>query len=302
MDMESIRRLVGEVSAEDLRYVDCFPGDKAALFMPSCGACFYALTPRHSHPSYMFVLALNDATDISVGRTIIRGEPGRLFALSPGIEHHELPSDSPPRYIAILVDRDFFESRLSEYPVKRDAVFRGEYYDVRGDLLPILKRFMAEAADRPPGCRDMLVALSSEICHSIIRGMFGISPRGDRISARIEVDRAIEHMHANLSEKITLQDMARVAGMSPSHFSRVFKREAGEPPVQYLSRIRMERARRLLSSGDGSITEIALSCGFGSPAYLAGRFAKKFGLSPREFRESLGKSQISKKRDRILKA
>lgn len=299
--MEVIRRLVGDVSAEQLRYVDCFVGSEVAVFMPACGACFYALTPEHSHPSYMFVLPQNDRTVLLIEGEKVRPGPGSLLALSPGIPHTELPSDTPPRYIAILIERDFFEARLSEYPVKQDVVFRGEYHDALEGLLTLLKKFMAEAAEELPGFRGMLRALSSEICHSVIRSIFRISPGSDRISARIEIDRVIEHMHAHLSGKITLEDMARVAGMSPSHFSRVFRLEAGVSPGEYLSRVRMERARRLLASGDDSITDIAISCGFGSPAYLSGRFVKKFGLSPRQFRDSLRKSRISEKHDKMLK-
>jgi hypothetical protein len=55
-DLDTIRRLVGVVTKEQLRYVDCFVSEEIALFMPMGGPCFYALTPEHTHPAYMFIL------------------------------------------------------------------------------------------------------------------------------------------------------------------------------------------------------------------------------------------------------
>lgn len=299
--MENIRKLVGDATPEQLRYVDCYVGEDAAVFMPAAGACFYALTPLHSHPAYMFVLSFNDRMVVRINGWDIRSRPGGLMALAPGLEHHELPADTPPRYIAIFTDRDFFEKRLSAYPLEKGIAFQGEYYEPGPDLLPLLKRFMAEAEGGLPGSEDVLRSLSAEICHSIIRSMLRLAPPAERASSRIEIDRAVEYMHANMGSRITLSDMARTANMSTSHFARVFKKEAGLSPVEYLNDIRMDRVRKLLRAGDHSITDIALACGFGSPAYLSERFQKKYGLTPSAYRESLKNGRIPKKDEKIAK-
>ncbi len=111
---DKIRRLVGQVTKEQLRYVDCFIGEDIGLFMPVGGACFYALTPLHSHPSYMFVLPYNDQTSIKIDGKTITAKHGKLFPLSPNITHHECPSDYSPRYIAIFIGKDFFENQLNQ--------------------------------------------------------------------------------------------------------------------------------------------------------------------------------------------
>ncbi len=301
MKLENIRKLVGDATPEQLRYVDCYVGEDAAVFMPAAGVCFYSLTPAHAHPAYMFVLPFNDRTVLRISGRDIRSRPGGLMALAPGLEHHELPADAPPRYIAIFIDRDFFEKRLSDYPLKKGIAFRGEYYGPGPDLLPLLKKFMAEAEGGLPGSEDVLRSLSAEICHSIIRSMLRLAPPAERVSSRIEIDRAVEYVHANMGSRITLNDMARAANMSTSHFARVFKKEAGLTPVEYLNDVRMERVRKLLRAGGRSITDIALACGFGSPAYLSERFQRKYGLTPSEYRDSLEKGFISKKDEKIAK-
>ncbi len=105
-------------------------------------------------------------------------------------------------------------------------------------------------------------------------------------------------MHTNLDTKITLKDVAKVAYMSPSHFSRIFKQETGKTPMDYLSLIRMERVKKLLLAGDKSITEIAVECGFGSSSYLSACFHKKFKISPSAY---CTKDRISKKKNSIPK-
>lgn len=286
-NLKEIRRLVGTITKEQLRYVDSFMGDHIGIFMPVGGPCYYALTPLHSHPSYMFVLPFDDQTSINIDGKIITAKHGKLFSLSPNIVHHECPSDYPPRYIAIFIDKGCFEKQLSQYQIKQDILFHGESYDVAQNLLPLLKRFMIEANNKMSGSEAILHGLSLEICHSIIRGIFNFINDNDRVSSRMEIDRVIEFLHSNLDKKITVEEMAKIACISLSHFARIFKQEIGKSPVGYLNQIRMERAKKLLLAGDKSVTEIALECGFNSPSYLSACFYKKYKITPSEYQKSL---------------
>lgn len=292
--LKEIRALVGAVDKEQLRYVDSFVGRHLGLFMPVGGPCFYAITPLHRHPSYMFVLQFDDTTSLKIDGKVITGRHGALFALSPEILHHELPSETPPRYIAILIEREFFESQLEQYPLGPIVEFRGELFDANPQILKLLKRFMIEAGNKIPGADAVLHALSVEICHFLIRDIFNYRMEHNRVSPRMEIDRTIEYMHSHLGEKITVGDMSRIANMSPSHFSRIFRSEIGTAPMEYLNRIRMERVKKLLGAGDMSITEVALECGFTSSAYFSTSFFKKYRTRPSDFRNTLNKAGFLK--------
>ncbi len=188
-ELDIIRRLVGAVSSEQLRYVDSFVGCDIGLFMPVGGACFFARTPLHSHPSYMFVLHFDEQTSMEIEGRTITAQYGKMFGLLPDVPHHELPSDSPPRYIAVLINRRFFEEQLRQYSVKQKSLRLGKFYDPIPDLLPQMKRFMIEADGRPAGSESILQALSLEICHSIIRSILNLRQENCRISSRIEIDK-----------------------------------------------------------------------------------------------------------------
>ncbi len=300
-DLLKIQKFVGSINREQLRYVDSFVGEDMALFMPVGGACYFALIPEHRHPSYMFVLPFDDRTSLMLDGKVITTGHGRLLALSPGIPHHELSSDYPPRYIAIFINKGYFEKQLQEYPVKGDVIFRGGTFAPGNTLLPLLRKFMIEADDKIPGSNTVLSGISLEICHSIIRTIFGFSHSSDRISHRLEINRVIEYIHANPGEKLTIEEMAKIAHLSPSHFVRIFKEEIGDTPIEYLNHVRMERVKRLLLADEKSITDIALECGFNNPSYLSSRFYNKYKLTPSEYRKGLKKGQISKKDNKISK-
>jgi AraC-like DNA-binding protein len=286
-DLRKIRKLVGAITRDQLRYIDSFVADEIGLFMPVGGACFYALTPEHTHPSYMFVLDFSARTSTKLYGETITGKPGKVLALSPDLPHQELLSDEPPRYIAIMISRPFFEKQYRFYSRKKPVVFRGIFLDPGEGFVHLLKRFMIEADGRTLGGTAVLDALGVEICHSIIRMIIKVPAPADRIADRVELNRVIEHLHTHLDDKITVESMASVAHLSASHFARVFKKETGKAPMEYVHDLRLERAKKLLIAGDRSMTEIALDCGFNSPSYLSACFQKEYKLTPKEYRKRI---------------
>jgi AraC family transcriptional regulator len=280
----TLRRLVGRVDPRQLRYIDCFVADEIGLFMPMGGPCFYALLPEHRHPAYMFVLNFNDQTVVRMDGRQLPARPGKVFALSPDLPHQELGRDSPPRYIVAMIGRDLFERQYRVCTGRKPPVYRGVFFDAGRDLPVLFKRFMAEADSGIRGARAVLAALGVEICHCLIRGITKTAPRRSPVEERVEVGRAIEHIHTNLDEKITIEQMASVARLSPSHFARVFRKETGKSPMEYVHGLRLAQAKKMLLAGDTSVTEIALACGFGSSSYLSSCFQKQFRMTPSQYR------------------
>ena len=89
-----------------------------------------------------------------------------------------------------------------------------------------------------------------------------------------------------MADKINLQQLAKIAGMSTSHFVRLFKETAGMSPYQYLIRQRLLRACELLRSKENRITEIAFDVGFKDVSDFNHMFKKFLGCAPRQFRQS----------------
>ena len=99
------------------------------------------------------------------------------------------------------------------------------------------------------------------------------------------VERAIQAMHTNLHELLTLEDLASVAYLSPYYFNRVFRRLIGIPPGEFLSALRFQAARRLLLTTPLSVTDICFEVGYTSTGSFTSRFTQMVGLSPRLLRQ-----------------
>ncbi len=99
------------------------------------------------------------------------------------------------------------------------------------------------------------------------------------------VVRAIETMHENMAEPITIDDMARTAMYSKFHFSREFQRVTGISPGRFLSAIRLQRAKDLLVSTSLTVTEISHRVGYTSVGTFSSRFATSVGVPPTSYRQ-----------------
>jgi AraC family transcriptional regulator len=92
-------------------------------------------------------------------------------------------------------------------------------------------------------------------------------------------------LRTSVASNISLEQLASVAGLSKFHLLRVFKLTFGETPFQRLTRYRMEEAARLLLETPGTVSSIALGCGYDNPTHFAVAFRRFHGLSPRAYRE-----------------
>lgn len=95
----------------------------------------------------------------------------------------------------------------------------------------------------------------------------------------------LKYVENNYAQKISIADIADVAGFSESHFMRYFKETMGTSFVEYLKDYRLTMAARLLQSSDDAIIDIAGEVGFDNISYFNRSFKAKYGVSPRKFRE-----------------
>ena len=102
---------------------------------------------------------------------------------------------------------------------------------------------------------------------------------------RHRVNRVVNHAYQNLAGPLDLDRLAEVACLSKYHFIRVFTAHQRESPVQFLWRLRLERAARsLVIRRDTPITDIALDCGFSCSQTFSRAFRRRFDLAPRALR------------------
>jgi AraC-like DNA-binding protein len=104
---------------------------------------------------------------------------------------------------------------------------------------------------------------------------------------RLAVNRVKEYLKRCSAENVTLEELARIANLSPFHLARVFREEVGLPPHAYQTRLRLDHAKALLAKGT-TIREAALKAGFFDQSHFTNHFRKVFGYPPGAHLKGLG--------------
>jgi len=243
------------------------------------------------------------------------GELVHLFALVPDVSF--FAKDRRGRFVALnrlgcefcgvasereaigRSDRDFFDQRRADEYARDDAaVMRtGE---------PVVNRIESAPARRGSPRLVLTTKIPLRDSSGRVIGVAGVSRRLEQVRERpssVEpVARVIERMHARCGENLSNREWARIAGMSPSHFDRVFRRTVETSPRQYFLRVRIEAACRQLAETHVPIATIAIDHGFHDHAHFARSFRRIMGQTPSDYRAahqspiSVARSSRSKRR------
>ena len=197
----------------------------------------------------------------------------RTFLLNYGLHHLDevlgkTDDDLSPAHLATHF-REGDESVLAGHTVQGRLELVGRY-DHTAQWCFTTKRQVLDAKGRVVGTAGITRALDAT----------QIDQRSD-----IRLGVVIALMTRRLGKTVTNAEMARTAGMSARALERSFHREYGLPPQQYLKRLRIQTACRLLVDTRESIAHIGLRCGFADQSHLTREFRRVTGLTPGSYRD-----------------
>lgn len=143
----------------------------------------------------------------------------------------------------------------------------------RSDYLPTLQEF-----DALDGIRSWYIERLTNACRNIV-----IKKEEQSLSV---VSKAKNYINGHYMKDISLDEVSREVDISPYYFSKIFKDETGENFIEYVTNIRMEKAKELLTNSDCSMKEICSMVGYQDPNYFSRSFKKNTGVTPTEYKES----------------
>ena len=109
------------------------------------------------------------------------------------------------------------------------------------------------------------------------------------------INRAMEYVQEHYCDpNISLIAVAKHVGMSSAHFSMIFSQTAGRSFINYLTALRLEKAKELLSTTDMLLSAIAMEIGYNEPNYFSHVFRKNVGMTPKEYRQQNQQDQYSR--------
>lgn len=191
--------------------------------------------------------------------------PLPLFDLH-GLPGYHVLFGLEPRYR----ERDRFASRLRLRAAPLAAI------------RPTVEKMRDELQSRRPGYAARSVGLLLELLVFCSRrvSLRGAAPRADLV----RIGEVISHVDRHYREPLTVPQLARLARVSESTLTRMFRHAVGTTPLDYLLQRRIRRAEELLRLPEPGVKTVAALCGFGDANYFTRRFRAATGMSPRDYR------------------
>ncbi|MBQ7779240.1 MAG: helix-turn-helix transcriptional regulator [Clostridia bacterium] len=206
---------------------------------------------------------------------------GDAYLLTP-VDFHKISSDNSLDIINVSFDATWLTEEA------RNLVYSPEYVKMRHFESSELESFISatmlvknEYESGGPCLRQLLEYLVSRFVPSDQAKYQGI----EKSKHLDSIVRAVAYVEQHFREKITLEDLAKIAGYHPAYLSRLFYKATGENYTERITSLRINYAKTLLRSGF-AVSEACFASGFGSLSNFSSIFKRQCGMSPATYRES----------------
>lgn len=239
--------------------------------------------PRHWHEEYQLCLIQSGAGDIKYRGSNFLTPPASLFIVHPGEVHSNRAYDSlGVSYRTIFADAELVRRAATEVSGKESST---PFFPVAVVFeQDVIKQYLDlhVALERPSSSLERQTLLLNFLAVLIVRYAEN-RPRPREFGAeRQAVRRARDYLSEHFAENVSLENLARVANLSPFHFNRVFSGQTGMPPHAFQTQLRVSRAKSLLRQG-WAIPQAAFQTGFADQSHFTRHFKRLVGVTPGQF-------------------
>lgn len=263
--------------------------------MAACGE--YAHSPGEIKNSYSF------AEDVTKNLFLYR----HLSLITPDMlpegKAGDLPSGTDAGSVCAYMeinDRDKISSALHDFMISQ--MYRGNTPERAkvsciALVMDIRSRLGRSGADKKPEnliTDDFISGLEGcgslkAMCTAVEEMLTGVSDEAFGKSTKSNMERVVQYIRTNYSRELRLEQLAGIFGYNSAYLGKVFHRYTGENFNNYLDRIRITEAKRLLSCEEYKVYEVAEMVGYTNINYFHNKFKKYVGMSPLSFKKNAGK-------------
>ncbi len=242
---------------------------------------------RHQHPHYEIIVCDRGDYRCALNDQQIALRPGEALVVKPG-DWHQDDVDAGVRYLGLSFRLQARQDERSVSVFVADAPATAQRVALdRAVHWPILERIQRESSSNDPFAAHIQDALLTEFFWRIVRALpaeMVAAPflrESDEHGFALTLRRLFQRHHR---EQLSIGDMARELGMSPSSLTQKCRAVLGVPPARAFLRYKLERAAGLLQQTEMPIGGIADFLGFENPFHFSRVFKKHYGRAPSQFR------------------
>ncbi|MBN2711823.1 MAG: AraC family transcriptional regulator [Planctomycetes bacterium] len=256
----------------------------------------------HVHQEHEMLICLDGGGEHFVDDYKVPMTVGELFFFPAGQPH--IGNGSPRQNVKMLVVNFSEVFLLADHACDEDLEQLLKYLKKKArsgyNKIPVsartskrVREIMIEMAkermERLPGMPSLIRALLTEVFLLILRDpelLPKMKENIKKIGSEERIADTIRFMQDRYMESLTIEQMAKHACLSRSHFHNVFKQETGYTFIEYLNALRIKEARAMLENSNLPILEVAYSCGYTSLSYFYKLFRQMEGITPKEVRSA----------------
>lgn len=258
-------------------------------------------SPFHSHPEFELVYILESHGKRIIGNSVESFQPGDMVFLGDDIPHVWLNDEIfykginslKAKAIVIYFSRDLFGNSFYELPeaqeVKKFFAQAIKGVSITGETNTLIAKKMNKLLKKKGfevvmGLMEILSLLSRSKDLRYINDNSYVPVNEDNKNDRLA--EVFKYVKSNYKEEISLDEISKIANLTPTSFCRMFKAKTKKPFVEYLNEIRVSNACKYLIETDLGISEIAYECGYKTASNFNKLFKKLIGTTPKEYRKN----------------
>ncbi|PAD10527.1 hypothetical protein CHH78_00505 [Shouchella clausii] len=256
--------------------------------------------PDHLHDWYEIVYVYQGKGTFFIDQNLFQAEQGDIITIPGNTIHRVIPTaenlitSTAIFFSPVLLQRSVFWDSHSYLRLFEEGKGRKNYRHRlepknRAQLELYIDQLWEEEKEKRIDQRQMLALLLQQILLFLNRNCLKSEHVGHHNAGPVWINQVLDYIELHLENELELNNLAKIAAVSPAHFSRVFKKLIGMNVTEYITTKRIIMAKNLLQEQKENIALIAEQCGFNSMPHFYRTFKRLTSVTPAAYRSSFAK-------------
>lgn len=247
--------------------------------------------PYHWHPHYEIIHILSGSFHLTLDNDTNTYHAGDVIFITDGMLHGGNPQDHSCIYDCIVFDLQILMknnhacAKTIQDIMDHKILIHHLLSECSPHIVSIVSNLTEALSRKQTGYEFITQGCLYQLIGTILKEhLYEESVYDEKSADHLNsIKNVLAHISENYYNSISLNSLAKIAGMNPKYFCRYFRSMTGRTPIDYLNYYRIECACEMLSTKSISIKETAISCGFNDESYFIKTFHKYKGITPKQF-------------------